>query len=348
MIRVLVCDDSNFMRRAIVSMLTSDPKITVVGEARNGREAIELVRKHKPDVVTLDVEMPEMDGLTALRAIMSECPTHVIMLSSLTTEGSRAAMQALRLGAADVLAKDQSQVSTKIMGLADELLQRVHALAASRPVAKLCSSTCKPSGYVFKPGQFELIVIASSTGGPPVLETLLTRVPAASRIPIVVAQHMPAVFTKSMAERLNEHCKATVRHLEDRMPLEPGVIHICPGGTNAHLKRSGSRMTVHLGREPEGTIYFPSANVLFQTASEVSGRRTLAIVLTGMGDDGVKGARNLADAGGTILAQSAETCVVYGMPKAVTQSALATESLSPLQLAEVLSTVCATGATAAA
>jgi two-component system chemotaxis response regulator CheB len=339
MIRVLVCDDSAFMRRAICSMLATDPKVTVVDTAKNGREAVELARKHCPDVITMDVEMPEMDGLTALRTIMAECPTQVIMLSSLTTAGSRAAMQALRLGAADVLAKDQSQVSTKIMSLQEDLLMRVHALADSKPPTASHSGVRRLESSKFRAGQFDLVVIASSTGGPPVLENILTHVPAGSRIPIVVAQHMPAVFTKSMADRLNEHCAVPVRHLEDKMPIEPGVVHIAPGGTNTHLRKAGSRLTVHVSRDPEGTIYFPSANVLFQTAAEVVGRRTLAIVLTGMGDDGVRGARTLVEAGGTVLAQSAETCVVYGMPKAVTQSALAMESLSPEELAGVLASV---------
>jgi two-component system chemotaxis response regulator CheB len=346
MINVLVCDDSNFMRRAITTMLASDAAVRVVAEAKNGREAVELAKQHRPDVITLDVEMPEMDGLTALREIMAKCPTQVIMLSSLTTAGSRAAMQALRLGAADVLAKDQSQVSTKIMGLKEELLARVHALAESRAIRSVPTRVAaRPPSL--RPGQFDLIVIGSSTGGPPVLEAILTRIPAGSRVPVVVAQHMPAVFTKSMAERLNSHCKVPVRHAEDRMPVEPGAIHIAPGGQNTHICKAGTRLTLRTNREPEGTVYFPSANVLFQTAAEATDRRTLALVLTGMGDDGVRGARTLVDAGGTVLAQSAETCVVYGMPKAVTQAAIATESLSPQQLGDVLATVTSSASCAA-
>ena len=338
MINVLVCDDSTFMRRAITTMLSSDPKVNVVDTAKNGREAVELAMKHRPDVITLDVEMPEMDGLTALREIMAKCPTSVIMLSSLTTEGSRAAMQALRLGAADVLAKDQSQISTKIMSLQNDLLSRVHALTESKPVRTV--PVKRETGTLnFRPGQFDLVVIGSSTGGPPVLEKILTRVPAGSRVPIVVAQHMPCVFTKSMAERLNTQCGVPVRHGDDKMPIEPGAVHIAPGGMNTHLRKAGSRLTMHVSRDPEGTVYYPSANVLFQTAAETCGKRVLAIVLTGMGDDGVRGAKVLADVGGVILAQSAETCVVYGMPKAVTQSALATESLSPEQIGDVLARV---------
>jgi two-component system chemotaxis response regulator CheB len=346
MIKVLVCDDSAFMRRAISTMLTSDAGVSVVDVAKNGREAVEMAIKHKPDVITMDVEMPEMDGLTALREIMAKAPTQVIMLSSLTTEGSRAAMQALRLGAADVLAKDQSQVSAKIMGLQEELLKRVHALAeARRPrVGHPPASTTVP---IFRPGQFDLIVIGSSTGGPPVLETILSQVSPKSRVPIIVAQHMPAVFTKSMAERLNAHCQVPVRHAEDRMPVEPGVIHICPGGLNTHICKAGARLTMRMDREPANTIYYPSANVLFNTAAKTVGRKALAIVLTGMGEDGVVGARALADAGGTVLAQSAATCVVYGMPKAVTQAAIATESLSPQQFAEVMAAVTSPAACAA-
>ena len=338
MSNVLVCDDSTFMRRAITTMLGSDPAINVVDTAKNGREAVEMAIKYRPDVITLDVEMPAMDGLTALREIMGKCPTSVIMLSSLTTAGSRAAMQALRLGAADVLAKDQSQVSTKIMDLQHDLLSRVHALAERKPARSTPVKRCIDS-LNFRPGQFDLVVIGSSTGGPPVLEQILTRVPARSKVPIVVAQHMPCVFTKSMAERLNNQCSVPVRHGDDKMPIAPGTVHIAPGGMNTHLRKAGSRLTRHVTREPEDTVYYPSAHVLFETAREVCGRRALAIVLTGMGDDGVCGARSLVDAGGTVLAQSAETCVVYGMPKAVTQSALATESLSPVQVGAVRETV---------
>ncbi|MFG0292417.1 MAG: chemotaxis response regulator protein-glutamate methylesterase [Phycisphaerales bacterium JB065] len=342
MIKVLVCDDSAFMRRAISTMLTSDSDVRVIDFAKNGREAVEMAIKHQPDIITMDVEMPEMDGLTALREIMAKSPTQVIMLSSLTTEGSRAAMQALRLGAADVLAKDQSLVSTKIMGLRDELLRRVHALAeAGRPRAGKVSAPASTSIPSYRPGRFNLIVIGSSTGGPPVLETILSQVSAKSRVPIIVAQHMPAVFTKSMAERLNGQCQVPVRHAEDRMPVEPGAIHICPGGLNTHIGKAGSRLTLRMNREPEDTVYYPSANVLFDSAAKAVGRHALAIVLTGMGEDGVVGARSLVDAGGTVLAQSAETCVVYGMPKAVTQAAIATESLSPTQLAELLAEVTA-------
>ncbi|MBL0926725.1 MAG: chemotaxis response regulator protein-glutamate methylesterase [Phycisphaerales bacterium] len=340
MIRVVCVDDSAFMRKAISGMLEKEPGIAVVATGKNGREAIELVKIHRPDVLTLDIEMPEMDGLTALRRIMAECPTSVLMLSSLTTEGSRAAIMALDLGAADCLAKDQSQLSLSIGNLRDELVSRVRAIASGGRRGRFHDTVSLPGTPVFRPGQFDMICIGSSTGGPPVLETVLTALPPGFPIPVVVAQHMPEVFTRSMAERLDEMCNVPVVHLSDGAPIEAGKVHIAPGGKNAHLRRAGPRRwTVACNRDPAGTLYFPSVDVLLASAATEVGGRTLAVVATGMGEDGVKGAAKLVAAGGTILAQSEETCVVFGMPKAVTQAALSIASLSPKQIGEALRSV---------
>ncbi len=346
--RVLIVDDSVFMRKAIRSMLVGDPKVEIVGEGRNGKEGLDLARTLRPDIITLDIEMPEMDGLACLRRIMAECPTHVIMVSSLTTEGSHAALTALRHGAADVFAKDSSIVSTTLTAIKDELLERVHALSASRrPAAakdRAAASDAKPPR--FHPGQFDLICVASSTGGPPVLEKIITGLPADLSAPMIVAQHMPEVFTGSMAERFAQAAHVKVAHAQDGMVVEPRTVYICPGGKNTHLRRAGAgRWLMKVDREPAGTVYYPSADVLFTSAAEVSGARTLGVVLTGMGEDGLIGARRLRDLGATILAQSEETCVVYGMPKAVTVHGLTAASLDPEGL---LSSLCSLGGTAAA
>jgi two-component system chemotaxis response regulator CheB len=344
-IKVLIVDDSAFMRKAVASMLKNEEGIQIVGEARDGQEGLELAAKLRPDVMTLDVEMPRLDGLTALQKIMAECPTHVIMLSSLTTAGSHAAMTALKLGAADAMAKDASQVSFTITALKDELVAKVRALGASRkPAARRPGATkisIAPTDIPrFKPAQFELICIGSSTGGPPVLEAILTALPETLHPPIVVAQHMPELFTRSMAERLNDACKLRVVHASDGMNLEPRTVYIAPGAKNAHIRRHGpTRLTLEINRDPAGTIYFPSVDALFASAATATAARTLAIVLTGMGDDGLKGARPLKAAGGTILAQNEDTCVVYGMPRAVTVAGLVAASLPPEGLLESLRTV---------
>ncbi|MFM9957845.1 MAG: chemotaxis response regulator protein-glutamate methylesterase [Phycisphaerales bacterium] len=343
-VRAVVVDDSAFMRKAISSMLSDDPEVEVVGVARNGAEGVKMARELKPDVMTMDIEMPEMDGLTALQKIMAECPTHVIMLSSLTTEGSHAALTALSHGAADVLAKEQSHISINIVKMKDELLRRVKALGRSRPPRKVLSSALpsKPKPQAVMPARLDLVCIGSSTGGPPVVEKLLKAVPADFAAPIIVAQHMPEVFTKSMAERLGTVCRVPVTHLTSGAALTPGRIHVCPGGQNTHLRRAimNGRISfsVTVNREPTSTIYYPSVDALLFSAATAAGANVLSIILTGMGEDGVKGAAALKQAGGVILGQSAETCVVYGMPRAVYEKGIAAAMMSPEELADVLST----------
>lgn len=342
--RVLVADDSAFMRQAISQMLKSDPEIEVVGTARDGVEAVDLAGKLKPDVITLDIEMPEMDGLTALRLIMRQCPTQVIMLSSLTPKGSHAALRALHLGAADVMAKDQSQISLAIVNLRDDLVARVKALGHARRPHKTATDVelddQPKESLTFRPGQFDVICIGSSTGGPPVLEAVLHHLPATFHTPIVVAQHMPEMFTESMAERLDGDCNLRVVHAKHRMPLQRSTIYIAPGGHNIHLNKLGpARWELLVNNTPADAPYKPSVDALFASAAVHVKRRTLAIVLTGMGQDGLVGARDLHAVKATILAQNRETSVVYGMPKAVTENAMCAASLSPEGIAATLKTL---------
>ena len=341
--RVLVVDDSAFMRRAMTQMLTSDPHIEVVGTGRNGKEGLALAKSLEPDVITMDIEMPEMDGLTALRRIMQECPTQVMMVSSLTTEGSHVALQALKLGAADVLAKDNSQVSLTITNIQQDLINRVRALALSKkhsrhkPVFADHSHDQPPT---FRSGQFDVICIGSSTGGPPVLERILMDLPPSLSVPVVVAQHMPEIFTKSMAERLDMICSLKVVHAEDHMKIEPRTVYIAPGGHNIHLNKLDlARWELLVNDQPADAIYKPSVDALLHSAAKHAGARALGIVLTGIGQDGLEGGRALHARNGTILAQNEETCVVYGMPKAVTENALIAASLCPEQIAASLLTL---------
>ncbi|MEO0587620.1 MAG: chemotaxis response regulator protein-glutamate methylesterase [Planctomycetota bacterium] len=355
--RVVVVDDSAFMRRAMEKMLASDPEIEIVGRGRNGVQAVELARKLEPDAMTLDIEMPEMDGLTALRKIMREAPTHVVMVSSLTTEGSNESLRALRLGAADVVAKGHSTYSATIDDLRDELIAKVKALAADAR-QKRSSAAAKPGApkprfdveqRLNAPGgsninlagkRFDLICIGSSTGGPPVLEHVLPAIPADFPTPIVVAQHMPELFTRSMAARLDELCQRPVVHAAHGDALDPHAITICPGGQHTHLHRVGSASCrFHISDEPASEVYKPSVSVLFDSAAKVFGARVLGAVLTGIGDDGKTGAQAIKQAGGTVLAQTAESCVVYGMPRAVTEAGISDGSVSPTGLANALTSL---------
>ncbi|WP_432798388.1 protein-glutamate methylesterase/protein-glutamine glutaminase [Poriferisphaera sp. WC338] len=366
-IRVLVVDDSAFMRRAISDMLDSARDVTVIKTARNGAEAVKLAGELKPDVITLDIEMPEMDGLTALRRIKREnSQANVIMISSLTTEGSVSSLQALRLGAADVIAKDHSTFSTKISDIKDHLLTIVRALAkqshrisAASPTdtkstrtTRAVSSTALTHELLptkmpsFKTNSFDVVCIGSSTGGPPILETILTAIPENFTLPVVVAQHMPKLFTQSMATRLDGICNLPVVHAEDRMSIEGGHIYIAPGGQHTHLQKTIShRYRFAVNSKPEEAVYKPSVDALFTSAANTFGARSLSVVLTGIGEDGKVGATNLSAKGAKIIAQHPDTCVVYGMPKAVTNAKLIEASLKPEQIAECLANIVGTSVT---
>lgn len=353
--RILVTDDSVFMRSAISRALAEQPDFEVVGKARDGREAVELAKELHPDVVTMDIEMPEMDGLTALRRIMREAPTRVLMCSTLTQEGSSQSLQALRLGAADVIPKEVSTDPETRRVFLEDLIGRVRALGASKhPARRSAQETethiaadvkASKQTPALNVADYDVLCIASSTGGPPVLETIMAAIPADLNIPVVIAQHMPRVFTESMSKRLDEICALKVVHAKNGQKLEPGTVCVAPGGAHAHIHNSSwSKNRLKISAEPADAVYMPSADVLFSTAAEVYGKRTLAIILTGIGNDGVKGAKPLHEAGATILAQNAATCVVYGMPRAVTEAGYASASLSPDQIAQALATLTARAA----
>ncbi len=347
MIRVVVVDDSAFMRNAIRSMLVSDPGIEVIAVGRNGREAVEPNERLNPDVMTMDIEMPDMDGLTALDRIMRSKPTRVLMLSSLTTKGSHAAMRALSLGAADVLAKDGSQISLTIDNIKADLLERVKALAASRP--KRTSAPPPRTLPTFMPRNVDLVAIGSSTGGPAALEAIVTQLPTGFHPPVVIAQHMPAMFTESMASRLSELCRIPVVHVATREAVLPGHIYIAKGGQHMHIRKvSTAKFEAVMTNEPLAAVYKPSVDALLASTAIAAGSRCLGIVLTGIGQDGLVGGRELRNRGGMLWAQDESSCVVYGMPKAVTEQGLAQASLSPDMIGKLLSgTPVAAGRTAA-
>ncbi len=341
MIRILVVDDSAFMRRAISQMLASDPELEVIDTARDGREGLEKTKSLKPDVVTMDIEMPDMDGLTALRRIMQDCPTPVIMCSSLSTEGSHAALKALSLGAFDCIAKDSSQISLKVLNLENDLRGKVKAAARNKSrichAAKLSHSSVAAGESnataainALRGHRTNLIVIGSSTGGPPVVEKILAAVPKGFRIPIIIAQHMPVLFTRSLAERLHDRCAVPVLHAEHQMPVKNGHVYILPGETHGRvISGRSAQLSFDIGPEPRTELYRPSVNELMRSTAKAVGGNAVGFILTGMGCDGRDGAIELVKAGGKLFAQSEETCVVYGMPKAVTEAGITEASIRP-------------------
>ncbi len=342
MINVLVVDDSAFMRKAISTMLEKDPEIKVIGTARDGQEGLDMVRKLDPDVVTMDIEMPKMDGLTALRHIMMEAPRPVLMVSSLTTEGAESTLKALELGAVDFIPKQLSKVSLDIIKIEKDLIARVKTVAARKmrhfsPVRAKRPATAarrapaaRPTGRPLR----DVVAIGVSTGGPPVVQKILSSLPADFPASIIIAQHMPAAFTGPFAKRLDGVSKLSVKEAENGDVLKPGHVFIAPGGKHVVLDQKISRVDVVVTDEPAEALYKPSANVLISSVAAAVGKRALSIILTGMGNDGCEGVRDLKAKGGRALAQSDATCVVYGMPKAIVDEKLADEIVDLDDLAE--------------
>ncbi len=334
-IRLLVVDDSAFMRKAISMVLEEEPDIEVVGTAKDGLEAIEKVKQLRPDVVTLDIEMPRMDGLTALRRIMQEYPLPVIMVSSLTYEGARETIQALELGAVDFIPKQFSFISVGQAEIKEQLIQKIRAAAQSRfrllkrrfsPPAASCSRRI----HFPRLPAIKIIVIGISTGGPLSLQKVIPRLPAEFSVPIAIVQHMPPNFTRLLAERLDHLSLLRVVEAEDNMPIDPGTVYVAPGGWHLHIRKRLDAATCYLSQEPKNLLFRPSADVLFESASRVFGKDVLAVVMTGMGKDGLKGTQKIKAAGGKVIAQDEQSSVVYGMPRAVVEAGLA-DAVLPLE-----------------
>jgi len=358
-IRVLVVDDSAFMRKVLSGMIASEPGLEVVGTARNGADGIIKTIKHRPDLITLDIEMPEMSGLEALRKILhtpeiNPKPT-VLMCSSLTVDGSNEALHALRLGAADFIAKDPQAIGNddgtfrtelihKIKAIAKPLHGRSHVVPEDRreshtPMMTSCSL---PNGEPrileseLKALRPKCVAIGSSTGGPPVVETIVCALSAGFPVPVLIAQHMPSLFTKSLAKRLNAVAKVEVKMAEHGEEICSGTVYIGEGGKHLRVRRSGSLMRLEISPTPKDAPYKPSVNELFSSVSKHFGADALGVMLTGMGEDGVVGGKSLVDKGGRIITQKASTCVVYGMPRAIVDAELSCGAASPELIANIL------------
>jgi two-component system, chemotaxis family, protein-glutamate methylesterase/glutaminase len=325
MIKILVVDDSVFMRKALSRMLEKDSALQVVGTAANGMEAIEKIETLNPDVVTMDIEMPVMNGIEALKHIMAKHPLPVIMFSALTQEGADITMEALNIGASDFMTKDFSNVSIHLSDRENELIAKVKNVASNkvRFLMKRLELIRKPIAIASdKKVKHEILSIGASTGGPPALQHILQSIPRDFPVPIVVAQHMPKLFTQSFSQRLNAASQIEVKEAEDHEPLRPGVALIAPGDTHVELKKRGRETIIEFVKDGK-YIYRPSVDLLMQSTANVYGSRSMGVILTGMGNDGLAGMREIKKKEGFIIAQNEETCVVYGMPKAVVTADLA-------------------------
>lgn len=311
--RVLVVDDSPFVRRVLSDWIKSDPSMSVVGTAENGVQAVELARQLRPDAITLDVEMPMRDGLSALEEIMRTCPTAVLMVSSHTSQGAEATIRALELGAYDFIAKPQGSTSLKFLQSREELLAKLHAARLVRLNRPVLATSARST---MRTRTDKVVVVAASTGGPRALATLFESLPKGFSAPMVIVQHMPSGFTDSFAKRLDAIGTVPCKQANENDRITPGLALLAPGGKHLTIASDGK---IVLGDEPPIHGVKPAADKMFFSAAEVYGSRCVGVVLTGMGKDGAEGALAIRSAGGEVFGESEATCVVYGMPKAALQ-----------------------------
>lgn len=356
--RALVVDDSAFMRKLISGFISAHPEIEVIGTARNGRDAIEKILKLKPDVVTLDIEMPVMDGLEALREIMLKCPIPVVMLSSTTKIGAENTMLAMEYGAVDFVAKPGGAISLNLHEVKEEIIEKVAAASGvqisklrkmdiSKNLEKVTKQSVVPAlpniavintpttdtsiqskkseKQKFSKSNKTFVMIGTSTGGPRALQEVLTKLPKDLGAPILIVQHMPPGFTKSLAERLDGLSEINVKEAEDGEPLINGTAYIAPGGKHLKVRKIGASYLAKLDDvEPTRAGHRPAVDVLFESAAELMNMNYLAVIMTGMGYDGKLGMAKLKEKGQAIaIVESAETSVVYGMPRAIIDAELA-------------------------
>lgn len=320
-IRVLVVDDSAFVRRAVSRMLSAAPDIEVAGLAVDGRDALDQARALRPDVITLDVQMPRLDGLGALERLMHELPTPVLLMSSLTREGAEVTLRGLELGALDFVDKGRAEGNMGLLALAEELRSKVRALAhASARPARAPVRPARPAPAWGAVARVQAVAVAASTGGPAALQGLIPRLPAGLPAALLVVQHIPPGFTRSLAERLAARSALPVCEAVADEEVRPGRVLIAPAGLHMSVERRGGAVRVSFHDEPRNALHRPSADVLMTSVAAAYGSRALGVVLTGMGSDGVEGLRAIRAAGGRTLAESEESCVIYGMPKAAMEA----------------------------
>lgn len=338
-VRVLVIDDSAFNRRAIVKMLESLPNVEVIGYACDGEEGLRKVIDLKPDLVTLDLQMPRMDGFTLLRIVMQNQPTPIIVVSSVS--GDENVFKALELGAVEFVSKPTARVSPTLMDIREELIEKVREVTGANLKNVLARSSSQPSVRSRKtqsvapsrkeapPSDFPVVAIGASTGGPPALQTIFsaiqTEVPAA----FAVAQHMPPNFTKAFADRLNRFSALSIKEAQEGDVLRPGDVLIAPGGTNLEFVEKGGRLVAELAEPKPHHRYVPSIDTLFSSLAPLCRERLLGVVLTGMGNDGARGAVTVKECRGSVLAESEESSIVFGMPKE-TIAAVEVDNVVPL------------------
>lgn len=341
-VRLLIVDDSNFYSNRLVELLSQEPRIEVIGRVSNGKDSVAKTLELRPDVITMDYEMPIMDGISAVKEIMEKCPTPVLMLSALTHDGAKLTLDALEAGAVDYLSKDFKNEDEPVKVLTEKILfvagsntkkgtQLLQGKKAS--LVKSGISLKKAVKPKAEPRKFALVAIGTSTGGPVALQKVLTQLPANFPAPILLIQHMPGTFTGAFAERLNSLCKIEVREAKDGDTLKSGLALLAPGGMQMTLTK-GNKVKIFTGDAQIN--YKPSIDVTFASIAEIYPAQTLAIILTGMGSDGKDGAKKLKGKGSSVWAQDESSSVIFGMPMSIIKANLADEVINLDDLADKL------------
>jgi len=336
---VLVVDDSSFFRRHLTEIINECPDLKVVGDASNGKEAVEKAASLHPDVITMDFEMPVMNGVVAVQNIMQSSPTPILMLSSLTFDGARITLDALDAGAMDFLPKKFDEIAKHSEGMKKEIHSRILSIlnsgknkssaSGSKPATTAMVEKSPTSGPAASAAEnskramadlgkidCDLVILGASTGGPVAIATVLHKIPAGFPVPIVVVQHMPEAFTPEFAKRLDGQLPIKVKHAEEGDRLEAGTVYIAPGGKQLMFSR-GSPVRIRIEKKDERICYHPSLDITFASAASIIGERVLSVVMTGMGNDGCEGARLLKDAGSKVWTQDENSSLIYGMPASV-------------------------------
>ncbi|MBU2258501.1 MAG: chemotaxis response regulator protein-glutamate methylesterase, partial [Candidatus Omnitrophica bacterium] len=325
--RILVVDDSFRMRKIISDIISSDPGFEVIGKAKDGKEALVKVYSLKPDIVTLDVNIPLLDGISVLEEIMKNQPTRIIMVSAYTRAGTTATIKALELGALDFIAKPSGEISLDLTKLKDEIISKIK-IAAKIDLDKFEALPIKPvkkQEAVVK----KVVVIGASTGGPKAVLDLMKYIPADNNAVFIIVQHMPKGFTLSFAERISWQTGIKTKEAEDEDVVAPGKVYVAPSGYHLILEKSGSGVKIKLTEDPLINFVRPSIDVTMSSVAEVFGQNVIGVILTGMGKDGLEGARSIKSNGGYVIVQDEETSVIWGMPRAVYEAGLA-DKIMPL------------------
>ncbi|MEO6210951.1 MAG: chemotaxis response regulator protein-glutamate methylesterase [Gemmatimonadaceae bacterium] len=345
---MLVVDDSAFMRKLVSELIEGSDEFQVIGTARHGIDALQKVQSLQPDIVTLDIEMPELDGIGALERIMREAPRPVVMLTAASGAGDELALRALERGAVDFVRKPSGPISLDLVTIRDELLVALRAaaqvnLASVHDTALVSSHQSSTAHATGAPARF-VIAIAASTGGPRALAELVPALPAQLEAAVLIVQHMPPGFTRTLAERLDSLSALAVREAQHGETIEPAHVYVAPGGMHMRVQSVGRARVIMLDDSPPVWGVRPSADPLFRSVAESAGAAAIGVVLTGMGRDGAAGLRTMRDAGGTGIAQDRESSIIFGMPQAAATAGGATMVLPLASIAPALATLVRAGA----